>query len=94
MERLPYAVNFDRKLVMALWSDEVSGDFENLVLTTRRIASLEETVVATSAISMTVFVRAKPSREKVTRLIFPMPLQLMHLRLNTIMCRTNPRPLQ
>ena len=32
--------------------------------------------------------------EKVTRLIFPMPLQLMHLRLNTIMCRTNPRPLQ
>jgi hypothetical protein len=31
--------------------------------------------------------------EKVTRLIFPMPLQLMHLRLNTIMCRTNPRRL-
>jgi hypothetical protein len=29
-----------------------------------------------------------------TRLTFPMPLQLMHLRLNAIMCRTNPRPLQ
>jgi hypothetical protein len=64
MERLPYAVNFDRKLVMALWSDEVSGDFENLVLTTRRIASLEETVVATSAISMTVFVRPSLAAKK------------------------------
>ena len=41
MERLPYAV----KLVMALFgATKYQADFENLVLTTRRIASLEETV--------------------------------------------------
>ena len=32
--------------------------------------------------------------EKVIRLIFPVPLHLLHLRLNTINRRTNPRPLQ
>ena len=32
--------------------------------------------------------------EKVIRLIFPVPLHLLHLRLNTIIRRTNPRPLQ
>jgi hypothetical protein len=33
-------------------------------------------------------------REKLRRLIFPVPLQFLHLRLNKTMRRTNPRPLQ
>jgi hypothetical protein len=43
---LGFAVNFDCKLVMALFgAAQYRTDFENLVLTTRRIAPLEETVV-------------------------------------------------